>query len=163
MKTIIIAFAITSVFAACNSKSSEADKNVVGVDTTGMYKNNMIADTAREAVLPAGTTKKVVETHSPDGTVTTTTTTSAASKTGTTSKTHSTAVSPTTASTTQPTVVRKKGWSSRAKGAVIGGVGGAVVGAAVSKKKGKGAIIGGAVGAAGGYIIGNEKDKKTGR
>jgi outer membrane lipoprotein SlyB len=58
---------------------------------------------------------------------------------------------------------QKKGWSKGAKGAVIGGVGGAVVGAAVSKKKGKGAIIGGAVGAGTGYIIGRGEDKKDGR
>jgi hypothetical protein len=46
---------------------------------------------------------------------------------------------------------------------VIGGVGGAVAGAVISKKKGKGAIIGGVVGAAGGYILGRSKDKKDGR
>lgn len=57
----------------------------------------------------------------------------------------------------------KKGWSKGAKGAVIGGVGGAVVGAAVSDKKGKGAIIGGAVGAGAGYLIGRDQDKKDGR
>ncbi|MEO6455489.1 MAG: YMGG-like glycine zipper-containing protein [Ginsengibacter sp.] len=168
MKTIIIALAITSIFAACNSKS-ETDKNVVGVDTTGLYKNNMIADTAKaEAILLPGSTKKVVETHSADGSVTTTTTTTAAPKTITKTQTHSqnsTAGTTTANTTSQPvaTSTQKTGWSSRAKGAVIGGVGGAVVGAAVSKKKGKGAIIGGAIGAAGGYIIGNEKDKKTGR
>ncbi|MEO6328447.1 MAG: YMGG-like glycine zipper-containing protein [Ginsengibacter sp.] len=164
MKTIIIAFAITSVFAACNSKSSET-KDVVGVDTTGMYKNNMIADTARvEPVLAPGSVKKVVETRSPDGSVTTTTTTSAAPRTSTRTRTQSSTSGNSTASTSPATTTtQKKGWSSRAKGAVIGGVGGAVVGAAVSKKKGTGAVIGGVVGAAGGYIIGNEKDKKTGR
>jgi hypothetical protein len=55
----------------------------------------------------------------------------------------------------------KKGWSNKAKGAVVGGVVGAVTGAAVSKdKKGKGAIIGGVVGAAGGYGVGAILDKK---
>jgi outer membrane lipoprotein SlyB len=63
----------------------------------------------------------------------------------------------------QPQPVQKKGWSKSAKGAVIGGVGGAAVGAAVSKKRGKGAIIGGVVGAGTGYIIGRSKDKKDGR
>jgi hypothetical protein len=46
---------------------------------------------------------------------------------------------------------------------VIGGVGGAIGGAIISKNKGAGAAIGGAVGAAGGYIIGRDKDKKDGR
>lgn len=57
----------------------------------------------------------------------------------------------------------KKGWSKSAKGAVIGAAGGAVVGAAVSKKKGKGALIGAAVGAGTGYVIGRGEDKKDGR
>jgi hypothetical protein len=68
----------------------------------------------------------------------------------------------TTTTTTQNTT-HKKGWSSRAKGAVIGGAAGAVGGAIVSKHKGTGAVVGGVVGAAGGYIIGNEKDKKNNR
>lgn len=59
--------------------------------------------------------------------------------------------------------VKKKGWSKTAKGTVIGAGSGAVVGAAVSKKKGKGAIIGGVVGAGAGYIIGRNEDKKDGR
>jgi outer membrane lipoprotein SlyB len=63
----------------------------------------------------------------------------------------------------QPQTQQKKGWSKAAKGAVIGGATGAVVGAAVSNKRGKGAIIGGVVGAGTGYIIGRSKDKKDGR
>jgi outer membrane lipoprotein SlyB len=62
-----------------------------------------------------------------------------------------------------PQPEEKKGWSNAAKGAVIGGAGGAVTGAIISKKKGKGAIIGGVVGAAGGYILGRKKDKKASR
>ncbi|MDB5199764.1 MAG: hypothetical protein JWO92_1727 [Chitinophagaceae bacterium] len=65
----------------------------------------------------------------------------------------------TTAPTTKPIEKDKGGWSNAAKGATIGGVGGAVVGAVISKKKGKGAIIGGILGAAGGYIFGKKKDK----
>jgi hypothetical protein len=47
--------------------------------------------------------------------------------------------------------------SHGAKGAVIGGIAGAGVGAAVSKDKSKGAIIGGVVGAGTGYAIGHKK------
>lgn len=47
------------------------------------------------------------------------------------------------------------------KGAVIGGVAGAVAGTAVSKDNTKGAIIGGAVGAVAGGIIGNYLDKQA--
>lgn len=59
---------------------------------------------------------------------------------------------------------KKKGWSSTAKGAVIGAGAGAITGAAVSKKKGQGAIIGGlagaAVGAGTGAIIDGKKKKE---
>jgi hypothetical protein len=56
----------------------------------------------------------------------------------------------------------KQGMSSRTKGALIGGAGGAIAGGIIGKNI-KGAVIGGAVGAAGGYIIGRKKDKNTGR
>jgi outer membrane lipoprotein SlyB len=48
------------------------------------------------------------------------------------------------------------------KDALIGGVGGAAVGAAVSHDKSKGAIIGGVVGAGAGYLHGHKKDKRAG-
>ena len=63
----------------------------------------------------------------------------------------------------QPATPEKKGWSSAAKGAVIGAGAGAVTGILVDKKDGRGAAIGGVVGAGTGYIIGRQKDKKTGR
>ncbi|WP_345952607.1 glycine zipper domain-containing protein [Mucilaginibacter sp. PAMB04168] len=50
---------------------------------------------------------------------------------------------------------QKKGMSSQAKGALIGGAGGAVAGTLIGHNV-KGALIGGAIGAGGGYIIGNE-------
>ncbi|MFU1479056.1 OmpA family protein [Roseovarius sp. C7] len=52
--------------------------------------------------------------------------------------------------------------NARAKqGALIGGVVGALTGAAASDKKGKGAVIGGAIGALGGAAIGNALDKQA--
>lgn len=45
--------------------------------------------------------------------------------------------------------------------AAIGGVAGAVIGAATSRNKVKGAVIGGAAGAILGAVIGNNVDKKT--
>jgi uncharacterized membrane protein YsdA (DUF1294 family) len=53
-----------------------------------------------------------------------------------------------------------KKWSHRKKGAVVGGLAGAGVGAVVSHHKGKGALIGGAIGATAGYLHGRSKDKK---
>lgn len=52
--------------------------------------------------------------------------------------------------TPAPAQQEKKGWSSTAKGALIGAGVGALGGALISDKKGKGALIGGAAGAAAG-------------
>jgi len=50
--------------------------------------------------------------------------------------------------------------NSKGQGAVIGGVGGALAGAALGKgHRGMGALIGGALGAGGGFLIGAQKDK----
>jgi outer membrane lipoprotein SlyB len=62
----------------------------------------------------------------------------------------------------EETVEKKKGMSKAAKGAIIGGVGGAVVGG-VATKSAKGAVVGGVVGGTAGYIIGRQQDKKDGR
>ena len=128
MKSILIVFTLAIIFMACKSKT-EANKDIVGIDSSAYYKNNMMADTAKVEALAPGTTKRIVETRNPDGSSTTVTTisnnkTSAATKTGTV-KTK--AVSSSGTGATTATTTTKKGWSSRAKGAVIGGVGGAVV------------------------------------
>lgn len=54
---------------------------------------------------------------------------------------------------------RKKGMSSPAKGALIGGGAGVVAGTLIGKNA-TGAIVGGAIGAGGGYIIGNEARRR---
>lgn len=57
---------------------------------------------------------------------------------------------------------KKKGWSKKAKGAVVGGVGGAAAGRVIAGKRGgtRAAILGGAAGAAAGGAIGRKKDRK---
>jgi hypothetical protein len=51
--------------------------------------------------------------------------------------------------------------NKKEQGAVIGGVGGAVAGAALGKgNRGLGALIGGALGAGGGYLVGAKMDDK---
>ena len=64
---------------------------------------------------------------------------------------------------TKQTDPEKKGWSKKAKGAVIGGATGAAAGRVVAGKKGgtRGAIVGGAAGAAAGGAIGRKKDRKN--
>lgn len=67
----------------------------------------------------------------------------------------------------QTTTTAKKPWSKTARGAVIGGLGGAaggaVLGRVIGGKSGtaKGAIIGAAVGGAGGALIGRRMDKQA--
>ena len=63
-----------------------------------------------------------------------------------------------------PAKTVKKGWSRKAKGAVIGGGSGAILGAVINKNNRLvGGALGGALGAGIGYVIGNELDKKHGR
>jgi hypothetical protein len=75
------------------------------------------------------------------------------------------AAQPVTTVTKDETVTteKKKGWSAKAKGAVIGAGAGAITGAMVSDQKGKGAIIGGVLGAGAGLGVGAIVDKKQGR
>jgi hypothetical protein len=69
-----------------------------------------------------------------------------------------------TSSGSTTTAPAKKGWSKAAKGAVIGGAGGAVLGAVINKRnRVAGGVIGGVLGAGVGYGIGRSQDKKDGR
>lgn len=59
---------------------------------------------------------------------------------------------------------KKEGMSKAAKGAIIGGAGGAATGAVINKKnRVAGAVIGAVIGAGGGYVVGRKMDKKDGR
>lgn len=67
-------------------------------------------------------------------------------------------------STHEAKVAKKKGWSKSAKYAVIGGTGGAVLGAVINKKDPvRGAVVGAVILGGGGYIYGRSQDKKDGR
>ena len=69
--------------------------------------------------------------------------------------------SPADAPAPQAETAKKEGMSNATKGAVIGGAGGAVIGAVLNKKnRGVGAVIGGVVGGAVGYGLGKKKDNK---
>lgn len=63
-----------------------------------------------------------------------------------------------------PAQPQKKGWSAKAKGAVIGAGAGAVAGAVIHKRQpAVGAVVGGILGAGAGTGIGAVIDKKNGR
>ena len=169
-----------AVFTACSNESSlETNKDVVVTDTTGMYNSNAATDTGavltneqpvttEPKVITRTQTRTVYVDRTPKQTTQKTTqkTTQSqqqtqANNTGADnsgSASNGSGTDASTTSTSQP-AEKEKGMSNSTKGAVIGGVGGAVTGAILSKKKGKGAIIGGVIGAAGGYILGRKKDK----
>ncbi len=154
MKNILLAFTVVTVFAACNSKKSET-RDIQLMSDSSAYNNSMYTDTMQQFV------SEPVPVRSTPKSVTTKRQTNSTSTTNSGSSTNSGAN--TSGAQTSQTTTQKKGWSSRAKGTVIGAGVGAIGGAIISKKKGKGAVIGGVAGAAGGYIIGNEIDKKNNR
>lgn len=150
---------VAAIFVACKSKTDlNTNKDVILVDTSGMYKSNMMTDTG--SVIETTTlTNRNQNTAVANRPVTNTN-----NRTTTNRSTASTSNNRTNSGSGQTTTVRRKrGWSHAAKDATIGGVGGAVIGAVISKNKVKGAIIGGVLGAGGGYILGRSKDKKSGR
>lgn len=191
MKKVLLGISLLVFYGACTSKkesSLDMQKDLLPVNSTSMYNSSILTDTGTvksegtEPVVrtynyrkPAPRRKQVqtaqtvynnpapVTVPQPDNTgvvnvpVSTpgpvVTTPSAGADNGNNAGTGTEG--------TETPVVKKKGWSDAAKGAVIGGVGGAIAGAVINgKNRGKGAIIGGVVGAAGGYILGKKKDKR---
>lgn len=154
---------VAATFVACQSKTDlDSKKDVILVDTSGMYKSNMLTDTG--SVIETTTLTDRNRNRNTNTAVANTQTTNTRS----TNNNHRNGTVNTSNNNTnsrQTTTVsrRRRGWSHAAKDATIGGVGGAVVGAVISKNHVKGAIIGGVLGAGGGYILGRSKDKKDGR
>jgi uncharacterized protein YcfJ len=69
-------------------------------------------------------------------------------------------VAGTAVTSAQTTTTHHRKMSNRAKGAIIGGAGGAVVGGLIGHNVG-GALIGAGLGAGGGYVIGDAKDRSN--
>ena len=139
-------FALTAIIAGCNGNASEnariSQDSIRMVHELDSFKRVATADSIAKAKEIAREREYTKSQSSRSETST--------SSTGTSSS-----------NTNAP--AQKKGWSSAAKGAVIGGVIGAGTGIIVDKKDGRGAAIGGVVGAGTGYVIGREQDKKSGR
>ena len=162
MKKIIQCFIVASIFVACNSKSDlDTKKDVILVDTSGMYKSNIMTDTG--SVIETTTLTNRNQNTAVANRRTTNTNRSSNTNHNGSRTTASTSNNTNTNSGQTTTVRRRRGWSKAAKDATIGGVGGAVIGAVISKNHVTGAIIGGVIGAGGGYILGRSKDKKDGR
>ncbi len=192
MKKIFLSVSLLSavIFSACSSKKEETTRDMVFLNDS-LYRTSINTDTAAlvqevpeeaapyvasrpatpkrvapqksrtvrnntQPVYEPSPTAPVVTTPLPTPAPTAETTPTAGTGTETASGAG------TTTGTGAETPAKKTGMSKGAKGAIIGGVGGAVAGAVISKK-GKGAVIGGIIGAAGGYILGRKKDKADGR
>ncbi len=168
MKKILSVAIIALSLASCKSSTDDvantkdiiilgdSSKLIPGstlTDTALLITTNADGTTTSTAVVPGEKPKPVAP--APKSVVTPRASTQSAATGNNNSNSGSS-----TASTRSTT--KKKGISKAAKGAIIGGVGGAVAGAVIGKN-GKGAAIGAGVGAAGGYIIGRGKDKKDGR
>src|SRR4030095_2272586 len=157
---LLLLFVAAILFSACNNKPSadDAGKVLTYTDTVGLADfqkwkvQNELKDPAVYYQVGSATSttqpiKKATKSHS------------SVQRTSNTSGRSLNSVSQYPAKTTV-----KKGWSRKAKGAVIGGGGGAILGAVINKNNRLvGGAIGGALGAGIGYVIGNELDKKHGR
>lgn len=152
MKKLVLILGVAVSLAACKSKIKQDDlhKNMVLVDTTGLYKSNALTDVGDKFVL---TDKTVNPASKSENKTTASPENKATSSTG---NGNTTVVN----NTKTP---RDKGWSDAAKGTAIGGGSGAIVGAVVSKDKVKGSVIGAVIGAGAGYAIGRSSDRKSGR
>ena len=162
MKRMMIpVFAIAVSMTACNTSpdTTTTQKAIQpSVDTAGLAEfqswkaqNELVSTQQNTAMQP---TREVVKYYP----------VSSARKSSSGVSRSSSGSSSSGTSGTGSTTAKKKGWSSAAKGAVIGGVAGAAGGTVINKKnRAAGAVIGGVVGAAGGYGIGRTIDKKNGR
>ncbi|WP_256012064.1 YMGG-like glycine zipper-containing protein [Desertivirga xinjiangensis] len=158
MKRIMIAFAVASIFAACNNNTKTNSQEVSARDSVKMLQYSMKAmrDSLKiDSLQRVAENAKLQQQQAAAQRVAY----SAAPK----RQTYVKGVSESYYYTPTPVQQKKKGWSSAAKGAVIGAGAGAVTGVLVDKKDGRGAVIGGLLGAGTGYVIGRSKDKKTGR
>lgn len=157
MKKLVYILFITAGFAACKGKNTDMTNKEMVTLSDPAYNSSYLTDTGAVANTEDYTGGPVVS-----GKATVPERTAPPRSSGSGSSAGSSGGSSSQGSTANTGTTQKKGISKAAKGAIIGGVGGAVAGAVIGKNA-KGAIIGGAVGAAGGYIIGRSKDKKDGR
>lgn len=157
MKRTLIIFAFAAIVAGCSSNANENAKinqdSIRIANEKAKLDSFERAEAAEKAAIVAVANDRAARTHSHHV---------SSRRTGTSRNSNYSSGSSNQTYTPAP-VPQKKGWSSAAKGAVIGGVVGAGTGVLVDKKDGRGAVIGGVVGAGTGYVIGRSKDKKTGR
>ncbi len=162
MKRILLGFAFAAIVAGCNNNANEvASANAVR-DSIRIADEKARLDSFERAEIAEKAAAVAVANERSKAKATTSTRTSRRASSSSSNRAAYISDNGNVVYTT-PQEARKRGWSSAAKGAVIGGVAGAATGVLVDKKDGRGAIIGGVVGAGTGYVIGRSKDKRTGR
>ena len=144
MKKLLFLFVVASLFAACNTQPNTP---VVVVDTLAIRQKAILEEQTRvqaenDSINRAADARRERNQARND---------EARSASG-----YKDAASET------PAPAKKKGWSSAAKGTVIGAGVGAIAGGIIGHNLG-GAAIGAAAGGGAGYLIGRGKDKKSGR
>ena len=154
MRLLIMSLVVAVAVSACNSnaKNNQGNQTYTFKDSVKIIRDSLRLDSFERAEQARKDEAKRAEEIAAAK--------AAARAEGSSNTYRSSSSTTNNAVATQP---EKKGWSSAAKGAVIGAGAGAVTGILVDKKDGRGAAIGGAVGAGTGYIIGRQKDKQTGR
>lgn len=150
MKKALFALTIATAFAACNGKPKET---VVVIDTMAIKQKAILEEQAR--------IKTEADEHKRAAAARRTAEYSSGSSSSGRNIGSSEAQS-NTGSGTASEVPAKKGWSSAAKGTLIGAGAGAIAGGIIGKNA-TGAAVGAAAGAGTGYIIGRAEDRKSGR
>ncbi len=160
MKKTISIFALVVIFAACKNNSSEpVNKNMVLVDTTGLYKSNVLTDVGGKYVINGNDV--VDQNTNPMGQ---SIENAKITRKKSTAKNYSGNYSQVNSNQSAASIPEDKGLSHAAKGTLVGAGTGALTGALLNKdNRGTGAIIGTFIGAGAGYLIGRKTDKKTGR
>ena len=164
MKTIIPILAFACITMSCSNNADEQAR--VAQRSVDSMKSEMakrqIVDSMNAA---AAAQQSAVNNEMPAGVAAGNASGSAAAHSGS-GRTHNTYTNTTNnyaapaKGTVATTETKKKGWSAKAKGAVIGAGAGAITGAMVDGRKGEGAVVGGLIGAAAGLGTGAIIDKK---
>jgi hypothetical protein len=172
MKTIISAVAIFSLFtmAACNSSAIKQKEAALQAQQRTI--DSMNVELAKKKVVDSMSEVMRMQYYIPPTTVAAVAPVAAsASRSSKRSYSGQTRRASTVTQAPAPVVYqqvpveqKKKGWSAKAKGAVIGAGTGAAAGAIINKRnRVAGAVIGGVLGAGAGTGIGAILDKKNGR
>jgi hypothetical protein len=179
MKQIISAVAIAGLFTATACNNSAVKQRDAAIQMQKNTIDSMNAELAKKRVVDSMSelvnTQYVLTPPATTSTGVAPTSVSSASRTVRHSYSgraprRSTTTRSASSSASQPVVYqeapapRKKGWSAKAKGAVIGTATGAAAGAIINKRnRAAGAVIGGVLGAGAGTGVGAVIDKKNGR